>query len=94
VRVLSAQQAKWLLHPEKLLLDPDIHWFSGRQYPSGKENFDVIMVSMPDTWGRTLMRRKANRKISYQFSLFTFIVHTVVKQNYIVFTNLSGAEGH
>ncbi len=74
VGVLSMQQAKgkkafsfeydkhWLLQPEKLLLDPDIQWFSGRQYPSGKENFGVIMDSMPDTWGRTLMRRKASHK--------------------------------
>ena len=57
VGVLTAQQAKgkkafsfeydkkWLLRPEKLLLDPDIHWFSGRQYPSGKENFGVIEIS-------------------------------------------------
>lgn len=71
VGVFTAQQAKgkkafsfeydknWLLRPEKYLLDPDISWFSGRQYPSGKENFGVIMDSMPDTWGRTLMRRKA-----------------------------------
>ncbi len=74
VGVLTAQQAKgkkafsfeydknWLLRPEKLLLDPDIQWYSGRQYPSGKENFGVIMDSMPDTWGRTLMRRKASHK--------------------------------
>ena len=74
VGILSAQQAKgkkafsfeydrnWLLQPEKFLLDPDILWFSGRQYPSGKENFGVIMDSMPDTWGRTLMRRKAAHK--------------------------------
>lgn len=74
VGVLTAQQAKrkkvfsfeydknWLLRPEKILLDPDIQWFSGRQYPSEKENFGVIMDSMPDTWGKTLMRRKASQK--------------------------------
>jgi serine/threonine-protein kinase HipA len=74
IGVLTAQQAKgkkafsfeygenWLLRTEKLLLDPDIHWFSGRQYPSGKENFGLIMDSMPDTWGRTLMRRKASHR--------------------------------
>lgn len=74
VGVLTAQQAKgkkafsfeydkhWLMQPEKLLLDPDIQWFSGRQYPSEKDNFGVIMDSMPDTWGRTLMRRKASHK--------------------------------
>lgn len=49
----------WLTRPEKLLLDPEIQWFSDRQYPSGKENFGLIMDSMPDNWGKTLMRRKA-----------------------------------
>ncbi len=72
IGVLTVQQAKgkkafsfeynkaWLQRPEKILLDPDIQWFSGRQFPMGKENFGVIMDSMPDTWGRTLMRRKAS----------------------------------
>jgi len=78
IGVLTAQQAKgkkafsfeydknWLLQPEKFLLDPDIQWFAGRQYPSDKENFGVIMDSMPDTWGRTLMRRKASHKAIQQ----------------------------
>jgi serine/threonine-protein kinase HipA len=74
IGVLTAQQAKgkkafsfeydkqWLLRPEKMLLDPDIQWFSGRQFPSGKENFGLIMDSMPDAWGKALMRRKASYK--------------------------------
>jgi len=74
IGVLTAQQAKgrkafsfeydkqWLLRPERILLDPDIQWYSGRQYPSGKENFGLIMDSMPDAWGRALMRRKASHK--------------------------------
>ncbi|WP_447639996.1 MULTISPECIES: hypothetical protein [Chitinophagaceae] len=33
-------------------------FFSGPQYPQN-ENFGVFLDSMPDTWGRTLMKRKA-----------------------------------
>ncbi len=29
------------------------------QYPNAKENFGVFMDSMPDTWGRTIMKRRA-----------------------------------
>jgi hypothetical protein len=71
IGVLSAQQAKgkkafsfeydvnWIRSKEQQLLDPDITWFTGPQYPNGKENFGVFMDSMPDTWGRTLMKRRA-----------------------------------
>jgi serine/threonine-protein kinase HipA len=68
---LTAQQVKgrkafnfsydtdWISSQEQLLLDPDIAWYSGQQYPIGKENFGVFLDSMPDTWGRTLMNRRA-----------------------------------
>ena len=71
VGILSAQQAKgrkafgftydkdWISSQEQLLLDPDIAWYGGQQYPNGKENFGVFLDSMPDTWGRTLMKRRA-----------------------------------
>ena len=71
IGVLTAQFAKgrksfsfeydkqWLLSPHKFLLDPDIQLFSGKQFPNGKENFGVFLDSMPDTWGRTLMKRRA-----------------------------------
>ena len=71
IGILSAQQAKgrkafgfsydadWISSREQLLLDPDIVWYSGQQYPNGKENFGVFLDSMPDTWGRTLMKRRA-----------------------------------
>jgi serine/threonine-protein kinase HipA len=71
IGILSAQQAKgrkafsfsydadWINSQEQLLLDPDIAWYSGQQYPNGKENFGVFLDSMPDTWGRTLMKRRA-----------------------------------
>ena len=71
IGVLSAQQAKgrkafsfsydkdWIASQEQLLLDPDIAWYGGQQYPNGKENFGVFLDSVPDTWGRTLMKRRA-----------------------------------
>ena len=69
--MLSAQQAKgkkafsfaydkeWLKTENKFLLDPDIQLYSGPQYPNQKENFGIFLDSMPDTWGRTLMKRRA-----------------------------------
>jgi serine/threonine-protein kinase HipA len=70
---LSAHQAKgrkafsfeydstWLRSKTPVLLDPDIGWFSGPQFPNGKENFGVFLDSMPDRWGRTLMKRRASQ---------------------------------
>ena len=71
IGVLSAQQAKgkkafsfeydrdWLKSGQKFLLDPDIQLYGGPQYPNKKENFGIFLDSMPDTWGRTLMKRRA-----------------------------------
>lgn len=52
----------WLESHKALLLDPDIQWFSGIQYPTTKNIFGLFADSMPDTWGRTLMRRRAAQK--------------------------------
>lgn len=49
----------WINSEEQLILDPDIYWYSGQQYPNRKENFGIFLDSMPDRWGRTLMKRKA-----------------------------------
>lgn len=49
----------WIKSKEQFILDPDIAWFSGRQFPDKKQNFGIFLDSMPDTWGRTLMKRKA-----------------------------------
>ena len=69
--VLSAQSAKgkktfsfeynkeWIKSKQQILLDPDIQFYSGPQYPNNKENFGIFLDSMPDTWGRTLMKRRA-----------------------------------
>ena len=70
IGMLSVQQAKgrkaisfayndaWLQSKEQRLLDPEIDWYSGTQYPYDKENFGMIMDAMPDTWGRSLMKRR------------------------------------
>ena len=70
IGVLSAQQAKgkkafsfeydkdWLKTEKKFLLDPDIQLYGGPQFPNQKENFGIFLDSMPDTWGRTLMKRR------------------------------------
>ena len=49
----------WIKSKHQMLLDPDIQFYSGPQYPNKKENFGVFLDSMPDTWGRTLMKRRA-----------------------------------
>jgi serine/threonine-protein kinase HipA len=78
IGMLSAQQAKgrkafsfeydkeWISSKEQLLLDPDISWYSGPQYPNGKENFGIFMDSVPDTWGRKLMMRRAAQEAKEQ----------------------------
>lgn len=48
----------WLKAGYTALLDPDIRFFSGPQYPTTKSNFGIFLDSMPDTWGRTLMKRR------------------------------------
>ncbi len=73
VGILSAHQGKgrrsysfeydadWLRGKNLFLLDPDIGLFSGPQFPVKKENFGIFLDSMPDTWGRTLMTRRATQ---------------------------------
>lgn len=49
----------WIKSKNQMLLDPDIQFYGGPQYPNNKENFGIFLDSMPDTWGRTLMKRSA-----------------------------------
>jgi serine/threonine-protein kinase HipA len=68
---LSAQQTKtrrsfsfsyersWLRSSARMLFDPEIQWYTGPQHPGEKLNFGAFLDSMPDTWGRTLMKRRA-----------------------------------
>jgi len=52
----------WIKSKNQKLLDPDIQFYGGPQYPNNKENFGVFLDSMPDTWGRTLMKRRASHE--------------------------------
>jgi len=49
---------KWLETEKPFLFDPDINWNKGQQFPIGKSNFGIFNDAMPDTWGRTLMKRR------------------------------------
>ena len=48
----------WISSHEQLLLDPDLGWYSGQQFPNNKDNFGIFLDSMPDSWGKTLMQRR------------------------------------
>ncbi len=49
----------WLQNEWVLQLDPELHRYTGRQFPaSEKNNFGVFLDSMPDRWGRQLMLRR------------------------------------
>ena len=50
---------EWLKSKSALVLDPDLQFYSGRQYAdSGKNPFGMFLDSSPDRWGRQLMRRR------------------------------------
>lgn len=54
-----AYEKNWLNTRTQHLLDPDLQWYTGHQYaPPDKPNFGIFLDSMPDTWGRTLMKKK------------------------------------
>ena len=52
--------ATFLKTSKPFLLDPEISWYTGEQFPNGKNCFGILNDSMPDTWGRTLMKRRAS----------------------------------
>ena len=49
---------KWLETEKPFLFDPDITWNKGQQFPIGKSDFGIFNDAMPDTWGRSLMKRR------------------------------------
>jgi len=57
-----AYDKNWIKSKNQMLLDPDIQFYGGPQYPNNKENFGIFLDSMPDTWGRTLMKRRASQE--------------------------------
>jgi len=71
IGVLSAQEVRgsivwsfnfeknWLKQNPNVFLDPDLMSFTGNQYVSGlKTIFGMFGDSMPDTWGRTLLKKR------------------------------------
>ncbi|MFB3388005.1 type II toxin-antitoxin system HipA family toxin [Flavobacterium sp. LAR06] len=52
----------WIKSKDQMLFDPDIQFYSGPQFPSDKENFGIFLDSIPDTWGRTLMKRRVSQQ--------------------------------
>lgn len=107
IGILSAHQGKgrkafsfeydkeWLESYDFLLLDPDIQYFSGPRYPSDKINFGVFVDSMPDTWGRTLMKRKNDNNLDFElarsvgeyFQLDVKAMDTIINQTKEVIRN-------
>jgi serine/threonine-protein kinase HipA len=73
IGVLTGHQAKakkvfsfeydaiWLKTESSFVLDPDITWNKGLQFPNGETNFGIVNDAMPDTWGRTLMKRRESQ---------------------------------
>lgn len=50
---------QWLKAYPNLLLDPQLANYAGKQFPSDNHLFGVFQDALPDTWGRTLMKRRA-----------------------------------
>ena len=49
----------WLRSESARVLDPDLQFYSGRQYADPeKNNFGIFLDSSPDRWGRQLIRRR------------------------------------
>src|SRR5436190_1067164 len=74
IGILSAHQGKgkkdfsfeydkeWIKSKEQILLDPEIGWYSGPQFSNKEQNFGIFLDSMPDTWGKFLMKKRAAQK--------------------------------
>ena len=57
--VFAFEYNKDWLKSNYIQLDPDLQFFSGRQFLNdSKLNFGIFMDSSPDRWGRLLMRRR------------------------------------
>ena len=48
----------YLRKGKRFTIDPELEFFSGRQYTYQKPNFGIFADSSPDRWGRTLMDRR------------------------------------
>ncbi len=51
--------ADWLVQYDRSrIIDPELQFYSGRQYPVNKSIFGIFADSSPDRWGRVLMQRR------------------------------------
>ena len=51
--------ANWLVQYDRsCIIDPELQFYSGRQYPVNKSIFGIFADSSPDRWGRVLMQRR------------------------------------
>ena len=51
--------ADWLAQYDRSrIIDPELQFYSGRQYPVNKSIFGIFADSSPDRWGRVLMQRR------------------------------------
>lgn len=57
---------EWLERGHYRHLDPELLFFEGAQYPADKEIFGIFSDSMPDTWGRTLLKRREIQRAKEQ----------------------------
>ena len=59
--------SEWLKSKSAQILDPDLQFYSGRQYTdSTKNTFGLFLDSSPDRWGRQLMRRREAIKARHE----------------------------
>lgn len=51
--------SEWLKKTNlSVCMDPELMFFGGRQYPSGKKIFGMFADASPDRWGRMLMNKR------------------------------------
>ncbi len=59
--------SEWLKSKSVQILDPDLQFYSGRQYTDSNKNiFGIFLDSSPDRWGRQLMRRREAIKARHE----------------------------
>ena len=49
----------WLMNTQlSVLIDPDLNFYGGRQFPNGRSIFGIFADASPDRWGRVLMMKR------------------------------------
>lgn len=79
---------KWLQHPDRFSLEPSLQLTEGTFHTQvGKNIFGAIGDSMPDRWGRLLMRRGEIIKNKNQST------HTLTEMDYLLGVNDEARQG-